>query len=499
MQQKMMKYMMVFMAFMFYKVPSGLGIYFITSSLWQIGERLLLPKVTPSTPIRRDDGGDDEEPRGAARRRWRRRGGPRRRQRCSAQASGQVRPVLGEDSRGSHEGPDLPQPDDGKQDARSPSDDRGKPRRTAGPSAVEASVNAGRLDPRIADAVLSCSTRPTRLRRSRARRGRGSAASCGSSGPRPGRSPWRALSPTRSPRRRLAPSAAEGPAAGGRPAAAAARGDRPLARPAHVHRASRWPRSTRSARRRWSSSCWPTCLARGARHAEPGRVHAPRVPLGTDRPDPGRGGARRDRRADPAQLDAALQQLAGGLAGPIAALRDRLLDVLPTSRRTSTSSMSPTSIPWAAPRWPTSWPEPPPRSPLWPTGSAAATGPRGTRGSCWSARPTPARAGCSMPCSARAGPRLAPRRDDPRLPLGPVRLRRTDRRAGRYRRRRTGHERHRAPAQDLCAPIRSAQADLLLACRSADIDGPRKRPQGSRPIALTSTSGPSATWPHRRG
>ncbi len=46
MQQKMMKYMMVFMAFMFYKVPSGLGIYFITSSLWQIGERLLLPKVS---------------------------------------------------------------------------------------------------------------------------------------------------------------------------------------------------------------------------------------------------------------------------------------------------------------------------------------------------------------------------------------------------------------------------------------------------------------------
>jgi YidC/Oxa1 family membrane protein insertase len=50
-QQKMMKYMMIFMAFMFYKVPSGLGIYFITSSLWQIGERLLLPKVTHSAPI----------------------------------------------------------------------------------------------------------------------------------------------------------------------------------------------------------------------------------------------------------------------------------------------------------------------------------------------------------------------------------------------------------------------------------------------------------------
>jgi YidC/Oxa1 family membrane protein insertase len=50
MQQKMMKYMMVFMGLMFYKVPSGLGIYFITSSLWAIGERLLLPKVTHAHP-----------------------------------------------------------------------------------------------------------------------------------------------------------------------------------------------------------------------------------------------------------------------------------------------------------------------------------------------------------------------------------------------------------------------------------------------------------------
>ncbi len=51
MQQKMMKYMMIFMAFMFYKVPSGLGIYFITSSLWSIGERLLLPKVIHAPAI----------------------------------------------------------------------------------------------------------------------------------------------------------------------------------------------------------------------------------------------------------------------------------------------------------------------------------------------------------------------------------------------------------------------------------------------------------------
>jgi YidC/Oxa1 family membrane protein insertase len=47
MQQKMMKYMMIFMMFMFYKVPAGLSIYLITSSLWQICERLLLPKFDP--------------------------------------------------------------------------------------------------------------------------------------------------------------------------------------------------------------------------------------------------------------------------------------------------------------------------------------------------------------------------------------------------------------------------------------------------------------------
>ncbi len=45
MQAKMMQYMMVFMGFMFYNVPAGLCIYFISSSLWGIAERKLLPKV----------------------------------------------------------------------------------------------------------------------------------------------------------------------------------------------------------------------------------------------------------------------------------------------------------------------------------------------------------------------------------------------------------------------------------------------------------------------
>jgi YidC/Oxa1 family membrane protein insertase len=53
MQQKMMKWMMVGVGFMFFKVASGLCIYFIASALWSLAERKLLPKsqlagATPS-------------------------------------------------------------------------------------------------------------------------------------------------------------------------------------------------------------------------------------------------------------------------------------------------------------------------------------------------------------------------------------------------------------------------------------------------------------------
>jgi YidC/Oxa1 family membrane protein insertase len=47
MQQQMMTMMTVFMGIMFYKVPAGLCLYFITSSLWGICERKLLPKPKP--------------------------------------------------------------------------------------------------------------------------------------------------------------------------------------------------------------------------------------------------------------------------------------------------------------------------------------------------------------------------------------------------------------------------------------------------------------------
>jgi YidC/Oxa1 family membrane protein insertase len=51
MQQKIMKYMMIFMGFMFFKVASGLCIYFIASSLWGIGERKLVPPASANTGI----------------------------------------------------------------------------------------------------------------------------------------------------------------------------------------------------------------------------------------------------------------------------------------------------------------------------------------------------------------------------------------------------------------------------------------------------------------
>ncbi len=47
MQAKVMKYMMVFMGFIFFKVASGLCIYFIASSLWGLAERKLIPKPKP--------------------------------------------------------------------------------------------------------------------------------------------------------------------------------------------------------------------------------------------------------------------------------------------------------------------------------------------------------------------------------------------------------------------------------------------------------------------
>ncbi|MEM8946169.1 MAG: YidC/Oxa1 family insertase periplasmic-domain containing protein [Planctomycetota bacterium] len=73
MQQKIMKYMMLVMGLLFFKVAAGLCIYFIASSIWGIVERKMLPKPptseslsavsgpgTPSTPSRANN---DSAPR----------------------------------------------------------------------------------------------------------------------------------------------------------------------------------------------------------------------------------------------------------------------------------------------------------------------------------------------------------------------------------------------------------------------------------------------------
>jgi YidC/Oxa1 family membrane protein insertase len=60
MQQKMMKYMTVFMGLLFYKVASGLCIYFIASSIWGLGERRLLNKSKDAGIG--GSGGDNQEP-----------------------------------------------------------------------------------------------------------------------------------------------------------------------------------------------------------------------------------------------------------------------------------------------------------------------------------------------------------------------------------------------------------------------------------------------------
>ena len=69
------------------------------------------------------------------------------------------------------------------------------------------------------------------------------------------------------------------------------------------------------------------CLARGARHAEPGEFTLRAFLSG--RIDLTRAEAVHGviEAANPAQLDAALEQLAGGLSGPIHGLRDHLLDI----------------------------------------------------------------------------------------------------------------------------------------------------------------------------
>ena len=47
--QNMMQIMTIFMGVLFFKVPSGLCIYFITSSIWSLVERKLVKRFTPES------------------------------------------------------------------------------------------------------------------------------------------------------------------------------------------------------------------------------------------------------------------------------------------------------------------------------------------------------------------------------------------------------------------------------------------------------------------
>jgi YidC/Oxa1 family membrane protein insertase len=61
MTQNMMQVMTVFMGVLFFKVPSGLCIYFVTSSLWSLVERKLVKKTLPAKAVTDDSAGTNSE------------------------------------------------------------------------------------------------------------------------------------------------------------------------------------------------------------------------------------------------------------------------------------------------------------------------------------------------------------------------------------------------------------------------------------------------------
>lgn len=69
MQQKMMTFMMVFFGYIFWRLPSGLCLYYIASTLWGITERKLLPKLQQADTSAASGSGDagdtvERKPRG---------------------------------------------------------------------------------------------------------------------------------------------------------------------------------------------------------------------------------------------------------------------------------------------------------------------------------------------------------------------------------------------------------------------------------------------------
>ena len=302
----------------------------------------------------------------------------------------------------------------------------------------------------------SRSTPTTRSRRSPARRARRCAASSGSRARRRSRSRSRASFPTiERVCRRAERRVSCGLAAGRRSAAALAGDAGPLAGAADLHRPGRGRDSPGRARAAGEPGPGPL-PGPGAAACRAGRVHAPRVPLRPDRPDAGRGGAGRDRGArTPPSSTRPSSSSPAGCPGRSSRCAITCSTWSPTSKRTSISPRSPTSIRSAGRPWPASW-----------TDSAAELAALARRldRARPAGRPSARRPGraaqrgqepaVQRPAGPGSGDRLAPGRDDPRLPVGPVRLRRADRRAGRYRRHRGGRRCRSPPRPRPCEPIR---------------------------------------------
>ncbi len=62
MQYKMMNFMMLFMGVLFYRVPAGLCVYFIASTLWGIGERKMLDFTMPDASADASESSSDAVP-----------------------------------------------------------------------------------------------------------------------------------------------------------------------------------------------------------------------------------------------------------------------------------------------------------------------------------------------------------------------------------------------------------------------------------------------------
>ena len=273
---------------MFFKVASGLCLYFIASSLWGIAERKLLPKAC-HRPAAVRHGASPRSPRPppATARRQRRRGSAAAARRLQARLSCRHRrsyPARGDAARCSSE--------------------------------------------------LPCTTLTTRSPPSPRRRRGAARAIVRLSGPRTARS---SLKPAfgRPRRNRWLTVHSAATVVGGLVVASAA--GRCSQLPVDLYL---WP-DRRSYTRQPAaeihtigsppllSALRQDASAAAARPGRAGRVHVAGVSGRPHRSDAGRGGAGRDRRPRRRRSFAtALEQLAGGLARPLAALRGRLLDLL---------------------------------------------------------------------------------------------------------------------------------------------------------------------------